>query len=306
MLGIPAIAFLITGAVFYYIKSPKTIIDSVANKTIEYINKNLLVGQTASLVSVTEQSGLIKIKIDISGTSYDSYITNDGKLLFVQGPIEMEASDKTAEEKEVAKADNPVLDAFVVSRCPYGLQMQRILADVIKNIPSLGQYVKIRYIGAISNGELTSMHGAEEATENLRQICIREEQADKYWDYVSCQMKTGDTSGCEKSVGLDSKKLNACMTDSSRGIAYAQQDVDLNAKYSVQGSPTLILNEKSVSEFDFGGRTSDGLKNVICAGFNSTPEACSATLTTEQAAAGLSETYAGTGSTNTNSGGGCQ
>jgi hypothetical protein len=33
----------------------------------------------------------------------------------------------------------------------------------------------------VKNGKIASMHGDEEAKENLRQICIREEQKDKYW-----------------------------------------------------------------------------------------------------------------------------
>ena len=38
--------------------------------------------------------------------------------------------------KTAEKNDNPVLEAYVVSRCPFGIQMQRVMADVIKNIPS--------------------------------------------------------------------------------------------------------------------------------------------------------------------------
>lgn len=304
ILGIPAIAFLITAAVFYYTQNPQTQISSIGKTAIEYINKNLknslLGGQTASFVNATEESGLVKIKLDLGGTQYDSYVTKDGKLFFTQA-IPM----TPVKPKESKKADNPVLDAFIVSRCPYGLQMQRILADVIKNIPSLGQYVKVRYIGAIADNKLTSMHGEEEATENLRQICIREEQGDKYWDYVSCQMKAGDTAGCEKSTGIDSAKLNSCMSDANKGLAYAKVDTDLTTKYGVSGSPTLILNEETTSESDFGGRTSEALKALICSGFNNKPDACSTELTTEEAAPSFSETYTSTNPESTNANGGC-
>jgi len=39
------------------------------------------------------------------------------------------------------------------------------------------------------NNTIKSMHGAAEAQENLRQICIREEQSGKYWDYVRCYIE---------------------------------------------------------------------------------------------------------------------
>ena len=55
--------------------------------------------------------------------------------------------------------------------------------------------------------------------------------------------------------------------------------------------PTLILNEKDVSEFDFGGRTAEAVKTVLCCGFNNQPSFCSQKLTTEQAASSFSETY---------------
>ena len=198
-----------------------------------------------------------------------------------------EPAVKTAE-----KNDNPVLEAYVVSRCPFGIQMQRVMADVIKNIPSSAQYMKVRYMGSVSNGIITAMHGNAEAQENLRQICLREEQPTKYWPYVSCQMKgSGQEVACEKPSGVDSSKLSACVSDVSRGLAYAQKDFDLNSKYQIQGSPTLILNGQQVSEFNFGGRTSDAVKNVICNGFNSQPEFCSTKLTTANAAASFSATY---------------
>ena len=108
---------------------------------------------------------------------------------------------------------------------------------------------------------------------------------------MSGQMKSGDTAGCEAPAGLDSSKLSACVSDSNRGLAFAQKDFDLNSKYQIQGSPTLVLNGQQVSEFDFGGRTSDAVKSVICNGFNDQPGFCSTKLTTANAATSFSATY---------------
>ena len=208
-----------------------------------------------------------------------------------QAQQQVDSNQQAQAPKTLEKSDNPVLEAYVVSRCPFGLQMQRIMADVAKNIPSLANNMKVRYMGAVSNGAITSMHGNAEAQENLRQICLREEQSAKYWPYVSCQMKSGDTTGCEAPTGVDSARLSACVSDSSRGISYAQKDFDLNSKYQIQGSPTLILNGSQVSEFDFGGRTAEAVKSVICNGFNSQPGSCSTKLTTANAATSFSATY---------------
>lgn len=56
--------------------------DDLAKTAIDYINKNLLSGQTAVLNSVSEESGLVKINFNINTNKFDSYITKDGKLLF--------------------------------------------------------------------------------------------------------------------------------------------------------------------------------------------------------------------------------
>jgi hypothetical protein len=158
--------------------------------------------------------------------------------------------------------------------------------------------MKVRYIGAVSGNTITSMHGDEEAQENLRQICIRDEQSDKYWAYVGCFMKAGDDKGCLTSTGVDTSKVNSCMSDASRGVAYAQKDFDKNTEFNIQGSPTLVLNNSIIDETSFGGRSSDGVKKMVCGGFNSPAGFCSTTLNTASAASSYSETYEGAGSQN--------
>ncbi len=58
----------------------------IAQKAVDYINANGLAGggQTATLGEVSEESGLIKFKLQIGTQSFDSYVTKDGKLLFPQ------------------------------------------------------------------------------------------------------------------------------------------------------------------------------------------------------------------------------
>ena len=272
--------------------------NEAANKAIDYINKYILQGRgEASLVTVEESgSGLYYIKIKIDGRTFDSYVTKDGKLLFPSA-INLEETPKIETQQpaksceDLKKAKTPTLEAFVVSYCPFGLQMQRILSNIVENIPELANYIKVRYMGSVENGNIRSMHGEKEATENLRQICIREEQSKKYWDYISCFIKKGESENCLTDSGIDESKLEECMDDANRGIQYAKEDFGLQDKYGVTGSPTLILNGERVSEFDFGGRTAEAVKTLLCCGFEEKPDFCSQTLSTQQAARGFSETY---------------
>ena len=271
----------------------------IAEKVINFIKDNELTTQEVTLADISQVSGVLKIKLKIGNSEYDTYATKDGKLFFPEG-FDMTRSlfendeEKTTpkEKKEVQKRDNPQLEAYIASQCPFGLQMQRALLELIKEVPEVEKYIKVRYMGSVSaDGKVFAMHGEEEATEHLRQICIREEQPAKYWPYVGCYIKAGKGTECEKEVGVDSEKLKSCVSASSRGIAYAKKDFDLNEKYNVTGSPTMILNEVEVSEYQYGGRNPEGLKSLLCAGFSSEPAFCSKKLNKTDAAPGYSPTY---------------
>lgn len=196
-----------------------------------------------------------------------------------------------------------MVEAFIVSSCPYGLQMQRVLSNVVQNIPAAKSNIKVEYMGSISNGKISSMHGDAEAQENLRQICIRQEQPALYWNYVACYIKAGDSKGCLVSSGVNQASLTSCTTDASKGLKYAQADFDLSDKYGVSGSPTLVIGGDNVDEFGFGGRTADALKSVICCAFKTKPSFCSQTLSKDSAATSFSATYSqGTSGSSGNSG----
>ena len=72
---------------------------SIAEKSIKYLNESVLQeGQTATLISFSEESGLIKIKIRIADRDYDSYVSEDGKLFFPEAlNMEEEGSQVVAE-----------------------------------------------------------------------------------------------------------------------------------------------------------------------------------------------------------------
>lgn len=306
----------IAGAIIYIniVKpSPGNLLSpqEAAQIAMSFINENMLAeGMEASLINVVEENSLYKFHIKLGENEFDSYVTRNGKLLFIEG-IDLEKESEKTEQPEqkkltcedIKKTEEPLLEAFVVSKCPFGLQMQRILNEIIKNIPSLANSTRVEYMGAIENGKITAMHGDEEAKENLRQICLREEQPNKYWDYVDCHIKKGDIESCLTGAGIDSGKLDSCMSEDSRGLKYAEEDFASQDKYKVTGSPTLFLSGEKVSEFDFGGRNAEAVKTLLCCGFETEPSICAQKLLETQAATGFSETYTQSGGS---SGGSCE
>ena len=272
--------------------------EETAQKAIDFVSENMLDGAEAVLVSVSEESGVYKFKMKINEEEFDSYLTKDGKILFPSGIslVVPEESAAVAEgEKmtceDISKTKEPVLEAFVVSKCPFGVQMQRILNEIVKDIPQIASYIKIEYMGAIEENKITSMHGDEEAQENLRQICLREEQADNFWAYIDCHIKEGNVDSCLQTAQIDVSKLTNCLADGNRGLSYAREDFTNQDKYEVTGSPALILDGEKVSEFDFGGRTAEAVKTIICCAFQDKPDFCDETLSTESANLSFSPTY---------------
>lgn len=250
----------------------------------------LFLGNSSEIVDVSTKANFYTTVCDA---------TQNKKACEVSSAEEKKAAAQSCETMK--KKDKPELEAFVVSYCPYGLQMQRILVPVQSLLKDAAN-IKVRYIGEITNGTITSMHGDQEAKENLKQICIREEQPSKYWDYLACFIKAqGKSDTCSDEVKLDKTKLDSCIKDSNKGLKYAQVDFDAGNKYGVSGSPSLFLNGEQVSEFNFGGRTAEAVKTLVCCGMSTKAKACDTVLNTEQANTAFAATY-GSSSGSTGSG----
>ncbi len=257
---------------------------------------------TVAVDKLKEISGVYEFQLTIgSGTNapkYTSYISKDGNIIFTSGiklnTLTAAANPSPQAKKtcsDLTKADKSDLTAFVVANCPFGLQMQRLFKKTENELPDLASFLKIRYIGSIDNGKITSMHGDEEAQENLRQICIREEMPDYYWNYVSCYMQEqGKSADCLAQNGINTDEVNNCMTDAGRGLTYAKADFDMANKFKVSSSPTLLLNDKeTVSEFDFGGRVANAIKDIVCCGQKDKPGFCGQELSKTEVATSFSK-----------------
>ena len=324
LFGAIIICGILIAAAIIYVKplSIKGLIspNEAANKAINFINENILSGfeDKASLLNVGEESGLYKFGFNLQGQQIDSYVTKDGKLLFLEG-IDMNQNKNNQENNteknnensnnspvsEAPKQDKPDVKLFVMSYCPYGLQMQKAFLpvyDLLKDKADMGVYF-VNYI----------MHDKKEIDENLRQYCIQKEQKNKYYNYLSCFVTSGNSDECLTSADIDKNKLNSCVSqtdkeykitelynDKSKWLngAYPRFDVnsDLNEKYNVQGSPTLIINGV-VIDID---RSPEKIKEVICKAFNNPPAECSQSLPDQSFSPGFGL------KTDSSSGGSCQ
>ncbi|MGB2762190.1 MAG: thioredoxin family protein [Minisyncoccales bacterium] len=125
--------------------------DEISEKVINFINEDILSeGVTASLVDISEESNLYKIKLKIGEEEFDSYVTKDGKLLFPQ-VIDIESSSSVSEEEEneeavstignfltskdeICKEDGkPIIYFFGSEGCPHCVWEHPVIEKVAKD-----------------------------------------------------------------------------------------------------------------------------------------------------------------------------
>lgn len=299
------------GSLVYFIPQKKLgSVPAEVQKAVDYvIEATKGQGVSVSLISWEEERGLYKINLKVGDNQYESFVTKDGKYLFPYGidltqKIEQatgteEAETQQTQPTQVEKREKPDVKVFVMSYCPFGLQMEKAILpawELLKDKADIGIYF-VDYL----------MHGKKEMEENLRQYCIQKEEKEKFLAYLSCFVKEGNSDSCLKEAKIDEDKLNSCQktTDEEFKISenftetgYPPFNVhqDLNEKYGVRGSPTFVINDTVINV----ARSPEKVKQAICDAFLTPPTECEQKLSEEQTSPGF-----GLG-TSSSSSGSCQ
>jgi hypothetical protein len=166
------------------------------------------------------------------------------------------------------------LEMFVMSQCPYGVQVENAIAPVKKQLGDRLD-VSIHYIGSGDKSSLQSLHGPSEVKGDILQLCVNKLAPAKTLDFIICQNKNpravdSNWQDCAKEVGVDQKKLSACAEgDTGKTLLAASFEEAKNR--GANGSPTMFLNGKPYE----GGRKSRDFLRASCDTFSTNkPEAC--------------------------------
>lgn len=246
-------------------------------KLVEFLNSRT--GGGVEYLSFEELGGdLYAVTVSYNGQDIPVFITKDGEY-FVQGAVPIDDAgvvpnnpQQPQQPVEVTKSDKPKVELFVMTHCPYGTQAEK---GYLPAINKLGDKIdsSVKFVHYF-------LHDPENA-ETPVQICIREEQGDKFNDYLACFLEDGDSARCLTKTGIDQTKLDACIANNYDAL-YAV-DSELSQGYGVQGSPTLVINGQIISS----GRSSAAMLETICSAFNTAPEECDAVLSAENPSPGF-------------------
>jgi len=180
-------------------------------------------------------------------------------------------------------SNKPVIELFVMSYCPFGLQIEKGLITVLDTLNDSVNF-SVRFCGY-------AMHGRIEINEQLTQYCIQREHIDRYLPYLRCFLADGNTSGCLNMTGIGPTNLAGCIqsADIEYNITqnYNNQTTwfagrfppfgiykEETERYGIYSSPTLLVNGTIVDT----NRDPKSLLETICAGFAARPASCDANL----------------------------
>lgn len=178
-------------------------------------------------------------------------------------------------------------------------ECQKAIAANSKTCLDANNYIKS------SNGAMyASLHGRQEANQDIREICAWNQSTDKtqWWNFIggvnkNCSAQNADTcwENEAKSAGFDTAKITECFN--KEGISLVEKEITLTTKYNISGSPTVLINnvafppesaytqdgkgslkigDKIATQDQF--RTPNVIKSAICASFQKSPSECKTIL----------------------------
>ena len=244
----------------------------------------LIVGLVAGVLLIGTVGFIIMLVMNLG---QKAEAKNNGQAAAVQP-----AAQEQQPAAQVTKSDKPKVELFVMSYCPYGLQMEKAYLPAWKLLGNKAD-ISLKFVSY-------AMHGKKELDENTRQYCLAKNFNSKLIPYLECFTGKDDYSGCLQSVGVSEGQLASCVsaTDKEFKITAGFDDQStwlsgqfppylvhesLNKQYGVGGSPTLVVNGAEVS----ASRSPEAVKQLICSSFNNPPAECNTTLSSAQASAGF-------------------
>lgn len=264
--------------------------DEAGDTTVDFISNVLLEGaKEATLKNVSAESNMYKVEFEVDGQSYPSYVSTDGRYLFLQA-IDMDVtSEEPAQEAgpEITQTARPEIELHIFSYCPAGSSSLDSFAPVGKALKDQADF-KVRFF--------SDMHGEYEKQQNIIQACIQDVDYDNYWDYADVFYERIYTVcgpsrdiDCDKNksidlmdeLGIDSEAVMACVDEKGEELYAA--DKARAGELQLRYSPSFVINDVYLSKIQ---RSPEGIKTAVCSAFTEAPAECSAEMSNQAQSSG--------------------
>ncbi len=179
-------------------------------------------------------------------------------------------------EPKAVNPDAVKVEFFVMSQCPYGVEVVNHIKEAADKLgPDLD--LSIDFIGDIkADGSLTSMHGQNEVTGDIVQLCAAKHAPKKYLEMMICQNRNyrdvaSNWVSCAESLKLPVELIRTCL-NGEEGKQLLKNSFQKAQNRSARGSPTIYIAGNRYN----GRRSPQAFLRAICAahkGANS-PQSC--------------------------------
>ncbi len=157
------------------------------------------------------------------------------------------------------------LDLFIMSQCPFGMKAAEAMTEIVKALPDLD--VNVWYLANEAGDGFSSMHGQEEVNEDIRQVCIENNEPEKFWDYLNCIAPVYRNAGnewenCAEKAGIDKEQLDTCW-QGEEGKNLLKENIAFGNSLGFGSSPTFLVNGRYIiSGMPRSG--AEGIKSFVC------------------------------------------
>ncbi len=249
-----------------------------------FITKDVVDATLTDQISLTNDSSIINL--DSQGDVVES------RVLDAENRVDNNPNNDVDESQTVPKTNKPIIELFVMSHDPYGVQEQKAIIPALK----LLEYTVTFEQKFVSY----TMYGIQEQTDNTTEHCVSILYPEKYLDFLKCFVYGGDklTPGnitmCMDVNDIDLDTIAECVNDTTDKYKidtmsrYYPVDEKDCKKYGIYSSPTLVINGVIVKDYP---RSPEHQKELICNALVSKPEQCDKKLSDEEASVGFGKGY---------------
>lgn len=221
-------------------------------------------------------------------TAQRNYFTLNNNVVAATWFVDEEKKAAWLSDLGVTTGDNkPQVDFFVMSYCPYGnlaeealFPVYQSLGDAVEFKPHYIYYPEYQGGGSQfcmdSESQYCSMHGVQEANQNVRELCVLEEYGIEAWFDFSiamnsaCNYENADScwTAVASDLGYDAAKVESCFE--SDKLIMGAADLEASTKFGASGSPTVFIDGGKYG----GERSAAGYQSAICGAFEDAPAEC--------------------------------
>ncbi len=164
----------------------------------------------------------------------------------------------------VAKSDKAVVDMYVMSQCPYGVQAENAIAPVLATLRGSVDF-NLHFIGRGDSLEtFQSLHGEPEWRGDMVQACAIKYEPENFMDLVVCMNQNPNLipdnwEACADELNLDKQAIMECY-DGEEGKQLLEQSFQKSEMAGAQGSPTIKINGEDYN----GQRNAQSFTRAIC------------------------------------------